>query len=138
MDGREDGPERDEEPSGTPALEWIAAGVGAGLTLGLLAFLGWQAWLRTDEPPVIVVAEGAVTEAAEGFVVEVTAVNLAAATAAAVEIEGVLRRDGTAVETSRVTLDHVPGRSERRAGLYFAQDPRRYDLDLRALGFAEP
>jgi uncharacterized protein (TIGR02588 family) len=64
--------------------------------------------------------------------------NLSPSTAAVVEVEGVLSRDGREVATSSMTLDYVPGHSERQGGLFFAQDPGAYDLELRALGYAEP
>ena len=37
------------QDSGTPALEWIAAGIGLVLTVAMLGFIGWQAWKSTGE-----------------------------------------------------------------------------------------
>jgi uncharacterized protein (TIGR02588 family) len=123
----------------TPALEWIAGGVGAVLTLAMIGFLGWEAYQSpADAPPAVEVSLRDIVPAGEGFVAEIAAVNHSPETAAAVDVEGVLRRDGREVERSQVTLDYVPGDSERRGGLFFSQDPRDYDLELRALGYAEP
>jgi uncharacterized protein (TIGR02588 family) len=37
-----------------------------------------------------------------------------------------------------VTIDYVPSRSSRKAGLFFMRDPREFDLSLRALGYQSP
>ena len=62
----------------------------------------------------------------------------AAATAAAVQIEGELLDGERVIATSQVTLDYVPGNSERRGGLFFREDPEAHGLKVRALGYAEP
>lgn len=123
----------------TPFLEWIAGGIGAILTLTLVGFLGWQAWTNPgDVPPEVTVRLEEVVPAGEGFVVRVAGVNASPETAAVVEIEGVLSRGGEEVERAVATLDYVPGHSEKRGGLFFAEDPREGDLRLRALGYQEP
>ncbi|EYD78318.1 hypothetical protein Rumeso_00147 [Rubellimicrobium mesophilum DSM 19309] len=123
----------------TPLLEWVAGAIGAILTLALLGFLGWQAWTSPgDVPPEVTVRLEEVLPAGEGFVARIAAVNGSSETAAGVEVEGVLSRGGEAVETARATLDYVPGHSEKRGGLFFAEDPREGDLRLRALGYQEP
>ena len=123
----------------TPLLEWIAGGLGAVLTLAMIGFLGWEAYQSpADAPPAVEVSLRDIVPAGEGFVAEIAAVNLSSETAAAVDVEGVLSRDGREVERSQVTLDYVPGDSERRGGLFFAEDPSAYELELRALGYAVP
>lgn len=129
----------DREGGETPLLEWISAGVGLLVTLAILGFIGWQAWsdAGAGPPAIIVRAEGS-QPAGGGWVVEFVAENLSPTTAAAVEVEGVLRQGGRILATSRATLDHVPGLSERTGGLFFEQDPRAHELGLRALGYATP
>lgn len=75
-----------------------------------------------------------------GFVVEVTAVNRSGGSAAAVEVEveGALMSGDAAIETSSLIFDYVPGRAERKGGLFFTQDPRRHRFAVRALGYQEP
>ena len=125
--------------SGTPALEWIAAGIGLVLTLAMLGFIGWQAWKSTgEERPAIKVDVLRIVPSADGWLVEVAAQNLSAATAAAVQIEGELLDGERVIATSQVTLDYVPGNSERRGGLFFREDPEAHGLKVRALGYAEP
>jgi uncharacterized protein (TIGR02588 family) len=123
----------------TPLLEWIAGGIGAVLTLALLGFLGWEAWTTPgDAPPEVTVRLEEVMPAGDGFVARIAAVNGSPATAAAVEVEGTLSRGGEEVERAQATLDYVPGHSETRGGLFFAEDPREGDLRLRALGYQAP
>lgn len=139
MVGGEAGQSGKDQAQGTPALEWTAAGIGAVLTLGLLGFLGWEAYERPGgTPPVIEVSLRDVVPAGKGYVAEITARNLSSETAAGVDIEGVLSRGGQEVEQAQATLDYVPGQSERRGGLFFSEDPSEGDLELRALGYAEP
>jgi uncharacterized protein (TIGR02588 family) len=123
----------------TPLLEWIAGGIGTILTLALLGFLGWQAWTTPrDVPPEVTVRLEEVRPVGDGFVARIVAANGSPATAAALDVEGVLSRDGEEVERAQATLDYVPGHSEKRGGLFFAEDPRKGDLRLRALGYQEP
>lgn len=128
-----------QKDSGTPVLEWIAAGIGLVLTLAMLGFIGWQAWKSEgEEVPGIEIHVQRIVPAAGGWVVEIAAQNVSAATAAAVQIEGELIKDGRVLATSQVTLDYVPGNSERRGGLLFREDPRAHDLEMRALSYAKP
>jgi uncharacterized protein (TIGR02588 family) len=123
----------------TPPLEWLASGIGLVLTLGMLGLIGWQAYQGMEAPPpTISVAAERIVQTDNGFVVEVTARNRSPATAAAVESEGALKQGDQTVATSKAVLDYVPGNSERRGGLFFKEDPRPYQLELRPLGYAEP
>ena len=131
----------DQQPDGRDIarLEWFAAGTGLLLTAGLLAILIWQAWQEPGEQLPAVAAEIlAIREANGVHVVAVEARNSSAATAANVIVSGTLLRGGEAVETSEFTLDYVPGNSSRRGGLFFSLDPRGLELEVRALGYADP
>lgn len=122
-----------------PFLEWIAAAIGLLLTLAMLAIVGRDA-ISGDahEPPAIEVMVSRIVQAGSGFVVEIVATNRTGGTGAAVEIEGELKSGETPVETSSLTFDYVPGHAERRGGLFFRQDPRIHQLELRALGYQTP
>ena len=123
----------------TPALEWAAAGVGLLLLLIMLAIIGMEAvGGETEAPPAVTVTAGRIVAAPGGHVVEIEAGNSSGAAAAAVQIEGALMAGDSAIETSSLTFDYLPGHSRRRGGLFFTQDPRRYRLGLRALGYQEP
>lgn len=122
-----------------PVLEWLAASVGLVLTIALLGFIGWNAVQQQQEhaPAISVRVEG-IEQSGNGWLVRFGVRNAAPSTAAAVRIEGELRRPGAEVETSAVTLDYVPGGSELKGGLMFSHDPRRGQLTLRPLGYVEP
>lgn len=123
----------------TPPLEWIAAGIGAVLLLFLLAVIGREALNgEAAELPQIEVAVTGISPAASGFVVAFEARNRTDGTAAAVEIEGVLKAGGAEIETSSAAIDYVPGKGKAAGGLFFREDPRKGTLDVRALGFQTP
>jgi uncharacterized protein (TIGR02588 family) len=122
-----------------PLLEWISAGIGLLLTLGMIAMIG-AGVLRGDasQLPAIEMRATRILPTPSGFVVEVEAINRSGATAAAVQVEGLLKSGETAVETSSLTFDYVPGNASRKGGLFFTEDPRRHRLEVRALGYQAP
>lgn len=123
----------------TPALEWIASAIGLVLVLAVVAVIGREALSgEAGQVPAIEVAAVRVAPAGSGFVVGFDALNRSGGTAAAVEIEGVLKDGETIVETSEATIDYVPAHSRRAGGLFFREDPRRHALELRPLGYQTP
>ena len=88
--------------------------------------------------PIIEATVEQVSPTAAGYVVEVALRNRSLSTVAAVTVEGVLERGGQTVETSSTTIDYVPGESIRCAGLFFKEGASQLELDVRALGYAEP
>jgi uncharacterized protein (TIGR02588 family) len=132
------------DPGRTPAhsppspWEWAVGALGALLVIATVAFLGYQAAADSGTAPDIVVRVDSVSRTTEGaWRVEFTARNLGGTTAAQVQVHGELRASGAEPETGEVTLDYIPGRGERRAGLLFRGDPRR-GLELRARGYDLP
>jgi uncharacterized protein (TIGR02588 family) len=121
-----------------PWLEWLASAIGLLLVAGIFGFIGWQALDDPNAPPMITVEIEAVTPVGHGYRVGFRARNSAGSAAAQVEIEGRITGREGAVETSRTTLDYLPGHSSRQGGLFFSLDPRVGDLSLRAGGFAKP
>jgi len=130
--------ERKKHSARTPLLEWVAAGIGLSLLLGLLGVIGWEA-LRggPSQPPAIEVAVSRIAASGAGFVVEFEARNRAGSAAQSVEIEGVLSGGGPP-ETRSISFDYIPGHSRRGGGLFFSRDPRQGRLELRAHGFQTP
>lgn len=130
---------RQKKRSGTPLLEWVASGIGLVLTLSMLGLLLREALSgEAGQLPAIDVAIQRIAPAGSGFVVEIEAVNRSGGTAAGVEIEGQLKSGGASIETSSAVLDYVPGHSRRSGGLFFREDPRRHQIEVRALGFQTP
>jgi uncharacterized protein (TIGR02588 family) len=72
------------------------------------------------------------------FLVRVQAVNESRATAAALRVEGTLRRGSDLVERSELEFDYLPGRSSREGGLFFTADPRGLQLELAARSYRAP
>ena len=136
--------ERDDRADGERRISWLelaTSALGLLMTLGMLAFIGWDALSGGgNPPPVIVVSRGDLTPAPSAglYILQFEAVNRSPRTAERVEIEGVLRRGGETVETSRAVLDFVPGGSTRHGGLFFKSDPGAGEVELRALGYSEP
>ena len=128
-----------KEEAKEPLLEWIAAGIGLVLTLGIVAVIGREAiGGEAEQPPAIEVKAESLVPISSGYRVGIAAVNRSGATAAEVQVEGRLMAGDVPVETSGLTLDYVPGHATRKGGLFFARDPRRHRLELRALGYQEP
>ena len=122
----------------TPLAEWIAAGAGLILTLGVLGYAVWEAVHETGAPPDVVVEATEVRRSGAGYLVEFEARNRSFETAAAVGVRGELRQADGGVEESRAVLDYVPGRGRTKGGLFFTHDPRGGRLTLRAEGYLEP
>jgi len=114
-----------------PVLEWIMGGLGLLLTLAVLVIILRQG-LSAGGPPVIEPTLHAVHGGPGQWRAEIEVRNTGPATAAAVEIEGVLGD-----ETAAATLDYVPAGGRETVTLGFAADPRT-GLELRARGWVEP
>lgn len=121
-----------------PPGEWVAGGIGFLLLSASIAFLLWQAVDGGGPVPVLSVEAGDVTRQGGGYLLEFTVTNGGGMTASDVLVEGALKRGGTSVESSEVTVDYVPPRSKRTGGLIFSRDPRSLEVELRAHGYREP
>jgi uncharacterized protein (TIGR02588 family) len=118
--------------------ERVAAAVSAALVLFVLGLLSYDAVARPQTPPSVEVRADTVLQSGGMWLVEFEAFNRGHNTAAAVKVEGRIRGAAGEEETSEAVLDYVPGRSRRRGGLFFRQDPRGRGLELRAHGYQEP
>ena len=125
-------------PREIPPLEWLMTGIGALLVAGTIGYLVTQALQRETTPPdVRLVAEPA-RELQGGWLVRFRALNQGGEPAAELLIEGELSGPDGSVETAEATLDYLAPGSRRGGGLFFSHDPRRFELALRAKGYAEP
>jgi uncharacterized protein (TIGR02588 family) len=144
--GREPGADEDADDGPLRNLagshwEWIAAVISFVLVAAAIVFLIRDATGTPPSPPVIEIRVDSVVAAGSGYLVEFRAHNSSTSTAQALQVEGTLHpSDGAAadVETSQVTLDYLPGRSSRTAGLFFTRDPREGRLEIRPLGYTRP
>ncbi len=122
----------------TPIAEWTAAGLGLALTLSVIGYTLWEGTMERDGPPRLsVTAEPAVKMGAT-HVVPIVVQNASHATAAQVEVRGVLNVAGAPPEERQASFTYIPGRGEARGGLIFRADPALGRLDLSVEGFAEP
>jgi uncharacterized protein (TIGR02588 family) len=122
----------------TPVVEWIAAGLSTAMVLGVIGFLVYDGVRSPATPPNVTIEVDSIVPAGPGYLVLFRAQNRSRSTAAEVLVEGELQADGGNVETSETTLDYVPAKGLERGGLYFAHDPRRGQLRLKAKGYREP
>jgi uncharacterized protein (TIGR02588 family) len=121
-----------------PPWMWGIALTGLALVLGSIAFALYEAAAGDSSPPDVTVRVDAILPTRNGFLVEFRAVNEGGSTAEGLTVEGELRSGAESLETSDTTLEYVPAHSERKGGLFFTSDPRRYELRLRAKGFEQP
>lgn len=131
-------PQNTQERERPPRSEWVAAGFGLLIVLAVLGVLGYQALGAGESPPDIVNRVVALRPVSGGYLVQVEVRNRGGETTAGLTLEGTLKEGERDLETSEATLDYVPGRSTREAGLFFTENPQRYRLELRALGYQEP
>jgi uncharacterized protein (TIGR02588 family) len=120
-----------------PTWEWVVAIAGALLVAASLAYLVHRALAGDDAPPEFAVAVESVSPCEGGHRVLFRVHNHGGRPAAAVLVEGELRA-GDDVERAEATLDYVPPGSATDGGMFFAGDPRRGELVLRARSFQTP
>ena len=130
--------QKQQEKDTIPIWEWIVAGVGLVLVASVIGFLIYEAFTGKRLPPDVKLSVDSVVEIRNGVLVRITAVNEGGMTAEGVIVEAELRSGTEPVERSRTTIDYLPPRSEKRAGLFFTRDPRQLDLQVRSLGYEEP
>ena len=118
--------------------EWLVAAVGLVLVLGSVGFMLYQAFDREQAPPNVTVHVDSVLALDSAYLLQFRAINRGEEAAAGVTIEGELKSDTGAVETGQVTVDYIPSQSERRGGLFFREDPRRFRVEVRATGYQRP
>jgi uncharacterized protein (TIGR02588 family) len=127
-----------QEKEAIPIWEWIVAAVGLLLVSGVIGFLLYEAFTGSRLPPDVKVSVNSVVQTGNGFLVRVTAVNEGGMTGEGVIVEAELRSGTELMERSWTTVDYLPPRSEKKAGLFFVRDPRQFDIRVRSLGFEEP
>jgi uncharacterized protein (TIGR02588 family) len=130
--------QKQQEKDAIPIWEWIIAGIGFVLVAGVIGFLLYEAFSGNRLPPDVKLSVESVVQTRNGYLVKITALNEGGQTAEGVDIEGELRTGTESLERSRTTIDYLPPRSEKRAGLFFTRDPRQLELHVRPLGYEEP
>lgn len=103
--------------------EWVASAVAAAVVLGLVWMLLREAWSGADLPPDLRVELEAPVVLDGRAHLRFTLANRGGRTASAVGLTLQLRDGDAVVETRRLTVDYVPGRS-RATGGFFVDAPR--------------
>jgi uncharacterized protein (TIGR02588 family) len=131
--------ERPAQHAASSIWEWVAAGIGGAMVVAVVAFMAYEAATLSPHPTArLAIRIDTVVAYPSGYIVELRAINSGDATAASVLVQGELRGDTGVVERSEVTVDFVPARSWRAAGLVFKNDPRRHRMEVRPVGFDRP
>lgn len=121
-----------------PLLEWFVGALGAVLVAAVIGYLVYQALGRDQTPPEVRVVAERVLELRNGWLVQFRAINDGGQAAAQLQVEGELAGPEGVIETGEAMIDYLPPRSAREGGLFFSRDPRAFELQLRAKGYARP
>lgn len=121
-----------------PRIEWIAGTIGLLMLLAVIAFLLYEVATDEGRPPQMTIKIEEITPAGEQYLVQFSIQNSGDETAADVLIEGTLHEGETLIETSEATLTFVPAGSTRKGGLYFAENPADFALEIVAKGYEQP
>lgn len=120
----------------TSLSEWIAAALGLILTATVVGYTLWDGLTEDHGPPHLTATAGEVVRTGSNFVLPVILRNSGPATAADVEIVGVVSKPGQSPEQRHATFAYAPGNGETRGGLVFESDPT--DAVLTIQGYADP
>jgi uncharacterized protein (TIGR02588 family) len=125
------------EPPPSP-WEWACAFIGLVLLLASVGYLLHDAFTGQEGVPAPLVRLLDVQQQDGRYLARVQVFNQGRATAAALRVQGELRRGSEVVESSELEFQHVPGKSTREGGLFFVQDPRALQLQLSARSYQKP
>lgn len=127
------------QPKRYPLVEWASAAIGLMIIAIMVGLLAVEAIRdRGGVPPILEVKPAGLVASRGGYVLEIEVSNAAHATAASIQIQGMLKQGEADVETSNASIAYVPGGSHRRGALVFSHDPSDYRLELRVTGFERP
>ncbi len=122
----------------TPVLEWLIAAVGLILVIGTIGFMMYKGLTSKDKPPDFTTKIDRIDTVNSGYIIVFKLVNVGEQTAAGVNVEGELKNGTESVEKSDVTFDYAPSTSETEGGLFFKNDPKQYQMEIRAKGYIKP
>lgn len=136
---RRDTSPKDGRAAGTGGrVEWAAAAFSSVIVLAMIGFLLFQAVTTSDAHPDPVASVARITPVSAGFRLTFRAQNNGQATAAAVTFRATLRRDGQVVDQAEVTFDYLPAQANQQGVFIFDQNPRLFDVAVRAVSYTLP
>lgn len=119
-------------------LEWFVAVAGLILVVGTIGFMMYKAFTSKNTPPNFTTKIEQINAVDSGYIVIFELINTGEQTAANVNVEGELKNGGESVEKSEVTFEFAPSKSETKGGLFFKNDPKQFQLEIRAEGYTKP
>lgn len=119
-------------------IEWVTGVVSLLLVSGLIGWIAMDLLRAKDGAPDLTAGVTEIDKVTAGWLVRFEVANLAAQTAAEVQIEAALALDGETVDEASATIDYVPGHSKARGGLIFSRNPDGLELQLKAVGYRQP
>jgi uncharacterized protein (TIGR02588 family) len=136
---QQDSPGQEEVSKAASPWEWAIASVGAVAILSLIAFFIFQGVSGEKAPVDVIIQQQPVVPVKGGYLVPINMRNLGGNTAADLQVEGTLMdRAGNTIETSETTIGYLPPHSTQEGGLFFTENPRQYNLQLRPQGYEVP
>lgn len=118
-------------------LEWTVFAAGMVLVLSALGYLVYAGVSMGAEAPNIEVRLGAPEQRQFNFAVPVTVINHGDETAASLQIEVVMQKNG-AEQAGELDIPFLPRHATRGGWVTFDQDPRGAQLRARVLGYQKP
>ncbi len=130
--------EKDRKKTAPSTLEWLTAFLGLMLVAAALGYISYRAVTVENTPPNLTVEIESITPVSAGHLVKFHVANSGEETAAAVNLEGTLKEGETTAESGTATIDYVPSHSQRKGGIIFEKNPQKYQMQIRAVGYANP
>ena len=131
-------PDQQLQETHTPTWEKVLGVCGLLLLVSGIIYLSWTAIKENGAPPDVLFSVVEISQASNGFLVEVEINNKGSQSVAALHLEGHLAMESGSEETSHAEVDYLPSRSKSYAGFFFSTDPRNGTLTFRPSGYQEP
>ncbi len=122
----------------TSFLEWTMAAIGLIVVVFSIGYISYQSIVKDNKPPDLVVEVDSISKQTSGYLVEFRVENKGDETAANVVVEGAIKNGGEDVEKKSTTINYVASGSEQKAGLFFTENPEKYQLEIKAIGYENP
>lgn len=135
----DDDKDDDEEGVGTiPIWSWLASAIGLVLVIGSSGFMINQIIVAKHAPPEFTIRAQPPIKVSNGYLIRIQIQNIGDEVAAALLVEGELKKGEKTIESSSATIDYLPSHSQRNAGLIFSQDPSSFEVKLQAKSYVQP
>lgn len=121
-----------------PFWEWIIALIGFICVATAIGTALNRAINENSKPPDFEVSVKTVTPINKGFLVIFEVKNAGNQTAAALNIEGELKKGEESIEKSTASMSYAPANSTREGGLIFTRNPAEFEIEIRAVGYEKP